>query len=109
MVPLIGFLLFWRGRDDLRLSTPGASAAESLMGAISSGWRYFSNTPGLRAIAARTALYVTPATALGALLPLFAAHYLHTSALGYGLILALSGVGAMFASLVFPAFRAAST
>ena len=102
MVPLIGFLLFWRGRDDLRLSTPGASAAESLMGAISSGWRYFSNTPGLRAIAARTALYVTPATALGALLPLFAAHYLHTSALGYGLILALSGVGAMFASLVFP-------
>ena len=66
IVPLVGFLLFWRGRDDLRLSTPGASAAESLMGAISSGWRYFSNTPGLRAIAARTALYVTPATALGA-------------------------------------------
>jgi hypothetical protein len=47
MLPLIGFLLLWRGRDDLRLSTPGGSAAESLLGAISSGWRYFSNTPGL--------------------------------------------------------------
>jgi len=102
MLPLIGFLLLWRGRDDLRLSTPGGSAAESLLGAISSGWRYFSNTPGLRAIAARTALYVTPAAALGALLPLFAAHYLHTSAFGYGLFLALSGAGAMFAALVLP-------
>jgi predicted MFS family arabinose efflux permease len=102
MLPLIGFLLLWRGRDDLRLSTRGASAAESFLGAISSGWRYFSNTPGLRAIAARTALYVTPAAALGALLPLFAAHYLHTSAFGYGLILALSGMGALFAAVLLP-------
>jgi hypothetical protein len=69
---------------------------------VSSGWRYFSNTPGLRAIAARTALYVTPAVALGALLPLFSARYLHVSAFGYGLILALSGVGALVAALLFP-------
>lgn len=102
MLPLIGFLLLWRGRDDLRLSTPGVSATESLLGAISSGWRYFSNTPGLRAIAARTALFVTPAVALGALLPLFAARYLHTTAFGYGLYLSLSGVGAMAAALVLP-------
>jgi predicted MFS family arabinose efflux permease len=102
MVPLVGFLMLWRRRDDLRLSTPSGSATESLLGAISSGWRYFSNTPGLRAIAARTVLYVTPAAALGALLPLFAAHYLHVSAFGYGLILAGSGVGAMFAALLLP-------
>lgn len=102
MFPLVGFLFLWRGRSDLRLSTPGASAAESLLGAISSGWRFFSNTPGLRAIAVRTALYVTPAVALGALLPLFAARYLHASAFDYGLILAVSGVGAMLAALLFP-------
>lgn len=102
MLPLVGFLLVWRGRTDLRLSTPGGAAAESLLGAISSGWRYFSNTPGLRAIAARTAFYAAPAAALGALLPLFAAHYLHTSALGYGLYLALVGVGAMLAALMLP-------
>jgi hypothetical protein len=35
-------------------------------------------------------------------LPLFAAHYLHTSAFGYGVILALSGIGAMLAALVLP-------
>ena len=109
MVPLVGFLLLWRGRNDLRLSTPGGSAAKSLLGAISSGWRYFSNTPGLRAIAARTAAFVTPAAALGALLPLFAAHYLHTSAFGYGLILAVSGVGALFGDFSSPACRAIST
>ena len=102
MIPLVCFLVFWRGRNDLRLSTPGGPTAESLLGAISSGWRYFSNTPGLRAIAARTALFVTPGVALGALFPLFAAHYLHTSAFGYGLFLALSGVGAMIAALLLP-------
>jgi hypothetical protein len=102
MLPLVGFLLLWRGRDDLRLSTRGASATESLLGAISSGWRYFSNTPGLRAIAARTAFFVTPAVALGALLPLFAARYLHTTAFSYGLFLSLSGLGAMLAALLLP-------
>jgi MFS family permease len=66
MFPQVGFLSLWRGRSDLRLSTPGGTAAESLLGAVSSGWRYFSNTPGLRAVAARTALYVTPAVSRGA-------------------------------------------
>jgi predicted MFS family arabinose efflux permease len=98
MLPLVAFLYVWRGRDDLRLS-PRASAAESLLGAVSSGWRYFSNTPGLRAISARTVLFVAPGVALGALFPLFAARFLHTSAFGYGVFLALSGLGALFAAL----------
>jgi len=102
MTPLVIFLFVWRGRGDLRLSTPGGTAAESLVGAISAGLRYFSNTPGLRAIAVRTALYVTPAVSLGTLLPLFAARYLHTSAFGYGLFLAFSGIGAILAALLLP-------
>lgn len=105
VLPLVTCLFIWRGRHDLRLSTPGGTA-ESLLGAVSAGWRYFSNTPGLRAIAARTAMFVTPAVALGALLPLFAAHYLHTSAFGYGLILAVSGLGAMIAALLLPRLQA---
>ncbi|MDA8295410.1 MAG: MFS transporter [Actinomycetota bacterium] len=102
MLPLVAFLSIWRGRSDLRLSSPGGAAVESFLGAMSAGWRFFLNSPGLRAVAARTALYVTPAAALGALLPLFAARYLHTSAFGYGLYLALSGAGAMVAALVLP-------
>ena len=106
MVPQVGFLFLWRGRSDLRLSTPGGTAAESLLGAVSSGLRYFSNTPGLRAITVRTGLYVTPAVALGALLPLVGARLLHTSAFGYGLILAVSGAGAMCAAILLPRFQA---
>jgi predicted MFS family arabinose efflux permease len=102
MLPLVGFLYVWRGRTNLRLSTPGAGAVESFLGSVSSGWRFFVNTPGLRNVAVRTALYVTPAAALGALLPLFAARYLHTSAFEYGLFLALGGVGAMAAALLLP-------
>ncbi len=102
LVPLVSFLFVWRGRSDLRLSTPGGTAAESLLGAISAGWRYFSNTPGLRAISTRTALFVMPGAALGALLPLYAERYLHTTALGYGLYLAVSGVGAVLAASLLP-------
>jgi predicted MFS family arabinose efflux permease len=102
MLPQVGFLFVWRGRADLRLSTPGGTATESLLGAVSAGLRYFSNTPGLRAIAVRTALYVAPGAALGALIPLFATHYLHTSAFSYGLLLSLSGLGAMVAAVSLP-------
>ncbi len=107
VIPLIGFLFVWRGRSELALSTPGAAAAERLFGAISAGWRFFYYTPGLRTIAARTGLYVFPAAALGALLPLVSAHYLHASAFVYGLYLALGGVGALLAALVLPRLNGA--
>jgi len=102
MLPLICFLYLWRGRVNLRLSTPGGTAVESFLGSVSSGWRFFLNTPGLRSVAARTAAYVAPASALGALLPLFAARYLHTSGFEYGLFLALSGVGAVTGAGLLP-------
>ncbi len=102
LLPLLAFLAIWRGRSDLRLSTLGSGVTEKTIGAISAGWRFFYYTPGLRAIAARTALYVTPAVALGTLLPLLATRYLHATSVTYGLYLALGGLGALFASLLLP-------
>ncbi len=102
LLPLLAFLAIWRGRSDLRLSTLGSGVTEKTIGAISAGWRFFYYTPGLRAIAARTALYVTPAVALGTLLPLLATRYLHATPVTYGLYLALGGLGALFASLLLP-------
>jgi len=107
IAPLFGFLVVWRGRNELGLSTPGAAAAEKIAGAISAGWRYFYYTPGLRSIAARTILYVAPAAALSSLLPLLATRYLHASAFTYGLYLALGGVGAMLAALLLPRLHGA--
>lgn len=102
LLPLLAFLAIWKGRSDLRLSTLGSGVTEKTLGAISAGWRFFYYTPGMRSIAARTALYVTPAVALGALLPLLATRYLHATPLTYGLYLALSGVGALLAALALP-------
>jgi len=101
-LPLIIFLVVWKGPGDLRLSTPGSAAAEKLLGSVSAGWRFFYNTPSLRAIAARTALYVVPAAAVSALLPLYATRYLHATSFTYGLYLAIGGVGAMAAAVVLP-------
>lgn len=102
VLPLLGFLAIWRGRSELRLSSPASEITEKTLGAISAGWRYFYYTPRLRAIAARTLLYVAPAAALGALLPLVATRYLHADALSYGLYLAVGGLGAMAASMTLP-------
>jgi MFS family permease len=102
IVPLLGFLAVWRGRSELRLSSPASEMAEKTLGAISAGWRYFYYTPRLRAIAARTLLYVAPAAALSALLPLVATRELHAGALSYGLYLAAGGLGAMAASMTLP-------
>ncbi len=102
LLPLLAFLAIWRDRGDLHLSTLGSGATEKTLGAISAGWHFFYYTPGLRAIAARTALYVTPAVALGSLLPLLAARYLHATPTTYGFYLALGGLGALLAALVLP-------
>jgi MFS family permease len=102
IVPLPVFLVIWRGRADTRLTTPGSAAAERILGSISAGWRYFLYTAELRSIAARTALFVTPSAALGALLPLIATHDFHASASTYGIYVAFGGLGALGAALVLP-------
>jgi len=102
LLPLLAFLTIWRDRSDLHLSTLGSGITEKTLGAISAGWHFFYYTPGLRSIAARTALYVTPAVALGALLPLLATRYLHASSTTYGLYLGVAGLGALLASLMLP-------
>ncbi len=102
LVPLLAFLAIWRDRSDLHLSTPGSGATEKTLGAISAGWQFFYYTPELRSIAARTALYVTPAVGLGSLLPLLATRFLHATPTVYGFYLALGGLGALLASLLLP-------
>jgi len=101
-LPLLGFLAIWRGRDQGRLATSASGVGEKTLSAISAGWRYFYYTPELRAIAVRTMLFITPAVALGSLLPIVAREDLHATSLTYGLYLALGGVGALGASVILP-------
>lgn len=65
--------------------------------AILSGVQYVGNSPIFRRILLRTALFLFPASAVLALLPVAAAHRWHLNASGYGVALGAIGVGAILA------------
>ena len=93
-------VLAWRRPADDR------ATAEHLLPALRSGTRYVRNAPGVRRILLRSALFVVPASALWALLPITASHTLHLGAGGYGLLLAALGIGAVLGALAIRPMRA---
>jgi MFS family permease len=78
---------------------------EHLGQAIITGLLYASNAPIFRRILLRAALFVFPASALLALLPVAAAHRWHLGASGYGVALGAIGFGAVLAVMVDAGFR----
>src|SRR5207244_3658890 len=68
---------------------------EDVPGAMRAGVRYVRHSAPFRAVLARTAAFVVPASALWALLPLFARRGLGLSATGYGLLLGCLGAAAL--------------
>jgi MFS family permease len=70
---------------------------EHLGQAIITGLEYVRNAPIFRRILLRAALFVFPASALMALLPVAAAHKWHLGASGYGVALGAIGFGAVLA------------
>ena len=73
--------------------------------AIITGLLYVHNGPVFRRILLRTALFVFPASALLALLPVAAAHNWHLGATGYGVALGAIGFGAVLAVVVAAPLR----
>lgn len=98
-IPLV--LLGWR-----RQIIAGAEDPERLLPAIRAGGRYIRHDPVTRRILLRLALFVAPATALWALLPLVATQRLGMAAGGYGLLLGALGVGAIAGALLLPRLSA---
>lgn len=68
--------------------------------AIISGLLYVANGPIFRRILLRTALFLFPASALLALLPVAAARTWHLGAGGYGVALGVIGLGALLGAVV---------
>ncbi|MGA8427197.1 MAG: MFS transporter [Candidatus Dormiibacterota bacterium] len=94
-------LVWWR--------RPAASAAEepeSFIPALRAGSRYIRFAPVVRRILLRSGLFVVPAMAIWALLPLIASRRLGLGAGGYGLLLGALGVGAVAAAFALPRLRA---
>ena len=78
-----------------RQARPGVLPAERVIGAIRVGLRYVRYAPALRAVLVRTVAFVFGASAMWAVLPLFARWQLGLGAAGFGLLLAWFGLGAV--------------
>ncbi len=78
---------------------------ERLFPAIRAGGRYVRFSPPIRRILLRLALFLLPASALWALLPLVASQRLGLGANGYGLQLGAVGLGAVVGALLLPRLR----
>jgi predicted MFS family arabinose efflux permease len=94
-------LATWRPQTG---STP--RIAEGFVSALRAGGRYIRYAPVVKRILWRSALFLVPASALWALLPLVATQRLGLGADGYGLMLGVMGAGAIAGALILPRARA---
>ena len=88
-------LLVWR-----RPPTEDDSPRERFVPALRAGGRYVMHEPVVRRLLLRAFLFVAPAMALWALLPLVATERLGLAADGYGALFGALGVGAIVGALV---------
>ncbi len=79
---------------------------ERLPHAMRTGLRYVRHSPPLQAVLVRTALFVFGASALFGLLPLVARYELGLGSAGFGLLLAMLGLGAIVGAALLPRLRA---
>jgi MFS family permease len=93
-------ILRWR-REPLERKLP----PEELLGAIRAGIRYVRHSPALRTVLVRGGSFMLPASAVWALLPLYAREELALGAAGYGILLGFFGIGAVVCGLALPALR----
>ena len=83
-----------------RVATPTTAHTERLVEALFAGLRYVRFAPEVRAVLARTVIFVVCASAMWALLPLVARQQLGLDSSGYGLLLACLGLGAVLGAFV---------
>lgn len=85
---------------------PAPARPERMRSAVAAGLRFSRHSPPLRAVLVRTATFMLPASALWALLPVVATRELGLGPLGYGIMLASIGFGAVGGAVLLPRMRA---
>jgi predicted MFS family arabinose efflux permease len=91
----------WRPSPDI-----APQISEPFVSALRAGGRYVRYAPVVRRILLRAALFLVPASALWALLPLIATDRLGLGSGGYGLLLGALGIGAIAGASVLSKVRA---
>ncbi|MGO9727821.1 MAG: MFS transporter [Streptosporangiaceae bacterium] len=79
---------------------------ERFIPGLRAGGRYVRHAPVVQRVLLRGALFLVPASALWALLPLIATRRLGLGSGGYGVLLAALGVGAIGGAYILPQIRA---
>ena len=92
-------LLFWRTYKPVR------ARPETFAEATVAGVRYVINSPVIRGMYLRLALFLLPANGIWALLPLVAHDGLNLGSAGYGILLAALGAGSIAGAFALPAAR----
>jgi predicted MFS family arabinose efflux permease len=85
---------------------PPPSTGERLGAAMLAGVRFSRSSTELKAVLARSFVFVVPASAMWALLPAVTVQLLHLDAAAFGGVLAALGVGAVLGAQVLPQLRA---
>ena len=101
-IAVIVALLAWK-----RTPSAPVTEREPFRQSVLAGVRYISQSPNMRRILARAALFAFPASALWALLPVVASQQFHLRAIGYGAVLGTVGVGAVIGAIVMTRLSAA--
>ncbi|MEA2468506.1 MAG: hypothetical protein QOJ57_2632, partial [Thermoleophilaceae bacterium] len=97
---VLAVLVLWRRQ---RVEKP--LGPEHVRSALRAGTRYVRSSPRMKAILARSAVFVLFASAMWALLPVVARNDLDLGSGGYGLLLGAVGAGAVAGTAVLPRLR----
>ena len=106
VLSLIAGVVILRWRSEQKVSMlPG----ERFVGAMRVGFQYVAQSPSIRSVLLRVAVFFLQSTALLALLPLVAKHMPTGGAWAYTMLLASLGLGAVLAALWLPRLRVLMT
>ncbi|MEU8899697.1 MFS transporter [Nocardia sp. NPDC048505] len=103
-VGIVAVLAVWR-----RPATARKLPTERPLAALQAGTRFIRAAPAIRRVLLRSILFIAPASALWALLPVIAREELGLSSSGYGLMLGALGLGAVLGALGLSRIRALLT
>ncbi|WP_432279009.1 MFS transporter [Nocardia brasiliensis] len=101
---IVAVLTVWR-----RPRADRGLPSERPLAALQAGTRFIRAAPAIRRVLLRSILFIAPASALWALLPVIARDELGLTSSGYGLMLAALGVGAVLGAVGLSRLRALLT
>ncbi|WP_433655870.1 MFS transporter [Nocardia sp. CA-128927] len=101
---IVAVLTLWH-----RPTTDRQLPSERPLAALQAGTRFIKAAPAIRRVLLRSILFIAPASAVWALLPVIARDELGLSSSGYGLMLAALGIGAVLGAVGLSRLRTLMT